>query len=283
MGTTSLLQTASMTGQRAGRLAAGLLAVIVFLAGLAVSDQAFAHAALIKTDPADGAVLAQGPAQFSLTFSEPVSPLVLTLVKPDGKPVPLTSFRLSDQTVEIDNPQLLKSGTHVLSWRVISADGHPVGGSLLFSIGAPSEPPAVSEAVDWPLRSAIWTGKIFLYVGLFLGVGGAFALAWLAGSGRAGQRFVAAAILSGLVASCLSLGLQGLDALGAPLSHLAQSVVWRTGLDTSFGWTVLVALIALGLGLLSLAGPRATAKPSALAGLAGVGVALAASGHASAA
>lgn len=283
MGTTSFLQTASMTGQRAGRLAAGLLAVIVFLAGLAVSDQAFAHAALIKTDPADGAVLAQGPAQFSLTFSEPVSPLVLTLVKPDGKPVPLTSFRLSDQTVEIDNPQLLKSGTHVLSWRVISADGHPVGGSLLFSIGAPSEPPAVSEAVDWPLRSAIWTGKIFLYVGLFLGVGGAFALAWLAGSGRAGQRFVAAAILSGLVASCLSLGLQGLDALGAPLSHLAQSVVWRTGLDTSFGWTVLVALIALGLGLLSLAGPRATAKPSALAGLAGVGVALAASGHASAA
>ncbi|MDF3215885.1 copper resistance protein CopC [Mesorhizobium sp. M7A.F.Ca.CA.001.09.2.1] len=283
MSTTSLLQTACMTGKRTGRLAVGLLAVIVFLASLAVSDQAFAHAALIKTDPADGAVLAQGPAQFSLTFSEPVSPLVLTLVKPDGKPVPLTAFRLSDQTVEIDNPQPLKSGTHVLSWRVISADGHPVGGSLLFSIGAPSEPPAVSEAVDWPLRSAIWASKIFLYVGLFLGVGGAFALAWLAGSARAGQRFVAAAILSGLVASSLSLGLQGLDALGAPLSHLAQSVIWRTGLGTSFGWTVLVALIALGLGLLSLAGPRATAKPLALAGLAGVGIALAASGHASAA
>ncbi|WP_027060258.1 copper resistance CopC/CopD family protein [Mesorhizobium loti] len=283
MSAISSLYMVASTGKSLGRIAAGLLTLTMALIVMASANQAFAHAALINTDPTDGAVLAQAPAQFSLTFSEPVSPLVLTLVKPDGTPVALTSFRLTDQTVEIDNPQALKSGTHVLSWRVISADGHPVGGSLLFSIGAPSEPPAVSEAVDWPLRSAIWIGKVFLYIGLFLGAGGAFALAWLAGDGRAGQRFVTAAILCGLVAAALSLGFQGLDALGAPLSHLVQPVIWRTGFGTSFGWTVLVALIALGLGLLSLAGPRIAARPLALAGLAGIGVALAASGHASAA
>ena len=250
---------------------------------VSVPDPALAHASLIKTDPADGAVVARAPVRFALTFSEPVSPLVLTLVKPDGTAVSLTSFRLSDQTVEIDGPRALKSGTHVLSWRVISADGHPVGGSILFSVGAPSEPPAVPVAVDWVLRSAIWAGKVFLYIGLFLGVGGAFALSWLSRSTRAGQGFVTATILCGLAAAPFSLGFQGLDALGAPLSHLAQPVVWRTGLGTSFGWTVVIAMIALGLGLLSLAGPRATARPSALAGLAAVGAALAASGHASAA
>ncbi len=271
------------TSKLSGWLAGGLLALLMAFTVMASTDQAFAHAALIKTDPADGAVLAQAPTRLSLTFSEPVSPLVLTLVKPDGTPLPLTSFRLTDQTIEIDNPQALKSGTHVLSWRVISADGHPVGGSLLFSIGAPSEPPAVPEAVDWPLREAIWIGKVLLYIGLFMGVGGAFALAWLSGEGRPGQRFVSAAVLCGLVAAPLSLGFQGLDALGAPLSHLAQPVIWRTGLGTSFGWTVLVALISLGLGLLSLAGPHRAAKPFALAGLAGVGAALAASGHAGAA
>ncbi|MER8724376.1 copper resistance CopC/CopD family protein [Mesorhizobium sp. M1027] len=272
-----------MAGNYSGQLVAGLLAAIVLLALIAMPDPAFAHAALIKAEPADGAVLAQSPSQLSLTFSEPVSPLVLTLVRPDGTAVPLTSFRLSGQTVEIDNPQALKSGTHVLSWRVISADGHPVGGSVLFSVGAPSAAPAASEAVDRGLRTAIWIGKVFLYIGLFFGVGGAFAQAWLAQGGRSGRNMIVAAILCGLAAAPLSLGFQGLDALGAPLARLAQPVIWQTALGTSFGWTVLIALMALGLGLLSLVVPPADAKPLALAGLVGVGAALAASGHASAA
>ncbi|WP_292516409.1 copper resistance CopC/CopD family protein [Mesorhizobium sp.] len=283
MSAAFLQWTVCAAGQRIGRFAVRVLAAIVFFAAFAAPSQALAHATLVTTEPGDGAVLAQSPAQFSLTFSEPVSPLVLTLVRPDGTPVSLTSFRLNGQTVEIDNPQTLESGTHVLSWRVISADGHPVGGSVLYSIGAPSAAPVVSEAVDRGLRSAIWIGKVFLYVGLFLGVGGAFAIAWLAQGGRSGQRFVIAAILCGLVAAPLSLGFQGLDALGAPLARLARPGVWQAGLGTSFGWTALVALVALGLGLLSLVGPRGGAKLFALAGLASVGAALAASGHASAA
>jgi copper transport protein len=283
MTAASFPTTAFATAKIARRRVVGLLTAFLLLAAIALPGRAFAHAALISTTPADGAVLAQGPAQFSLTFSEPVSPLVLNLVRPDGTLVPLTSFRLNDQTVEIDNPQALKSGTHVLSWRVISADGHPVGGSVLFSIGAPSAAPAVAEAVDWGLRSAIWIGKIFLFIGLFLGVGGAFALAWLTPGERPGQRFVIAAILCGLVAAPLSLGFQGLDALGAPLARLAQPAIWQTALSTSFGWTVLIALMALGLGLISLVGPRGGARLFAAAALAGVGAALAASGHASAA
>lgn len=283
MSAASFLRQACMAGNYSGRLVAGLLAAIVLLAAIAMPDPAFAHAALIKAEPADGAVLAQSPSQLSLTFSEPVSPLVLTLVRPDGTSVPLSSFRLSGQTVEIDNPQALKSGTHVLSWRVISADGHPVGGSVLFSVGTPSAAPAASDAVDRGLRTAIWIGKVFLYIGLFFGVGGAFALGWLAQGGRSGRNMIVAAILCGLAAAPLSLGFQGLDALGAPLARLAQPVIWQTGLGTSFGWTVLIALMALGLGLLSLVVPRADARPLALAGLVGVGAALAASGHASAA
>ncbi|TIW53078.1 MAG: copper resistance protein CopC, partial [Mesorhizobium sp.] len=177
---------------------AWLVALLVAMAVLAMPGRAFAHAALVATDPADGALLEQSPAQFSLIFSEPVSPLVLTLVRPDGSQLALTSFRLNDQTVEIDNPETLKSGTHVLSWRVVSVDGHPVGGSALFSIGAPSAAPTAGEAVDWTLRAAIWIARLFFYAGLFLGVGGAFALALLAGDGPRGRRFVAVALIFGL-------------------------------------------------------------------------------------
>ncbi|TGP23528.1 copper resistance protein CopC [Mesorhizobium sp. M1D.F.Ca.ET.184.01.1.1] len=272
-------------GIRIGPATSRLVAVLVLMALLAVllPGRAFAHAALVAADPADGTVLVQSPAHFSLTFSEPVSPLVLTLVRPDGTRLALTSFRLNDRTIEIDNPETLKSGTHVLSWRVISEDGHPVGGSALFSVGAPSAAPAAGEAVDRSVRAAIWAAKLLLYAGLFLGVGGAFSLAWLAEHQRCGRRFVIGALLCGMAAAPVSLGLQGLDALAAPLPRFAAPAVWRTALETSFGWTVLVALIALGLALLSLAGPRAPRKLLALAGLIGVGAALAASGHASAA
>ncbi|TKB15591.1 MAG: copper resistance protein CopC [Mesorhizobium sp.] len=274
---------ACLNGLRIRPLTSGLLAAFMLMALLVLPGRAFAHAALVATDPADGAVLVQGPSQFSLTFSEPVSPLVLTLVRPDGTQLPLTSSRLDGLTLAIDNPETLKSGTHVLSWRVISEDGHPVGGSSLFSIGAPSVAPFAGETVDWSLRTVIWVGKFLLYAGLFLGVGGAFSLAWLAEDRWCGRRFVIAALLCGLAAAPVSLGFQGLDALGAPLARFTAPVVWKTALETSIGWTVLVALVALGLALLSLVGPRASRKLLALAGLVGVGAALAASGHASAA
>ena len=60
---------------------AWLVAALMAMAVLAMPGRAFAHAALVATDPADGVVLTQSPARFSLTFSEPVSPLVLTLVR----------------------------------------------------------------------------------------------------------------------------------------------------------------------------------------------------------
>ena len=172
----------------------------------------------------------------------------------------------------------------MLSWRVISTDGHPVAGSLLFSMGAPSAAPPVAEAsVDGSLRQAIWAARVILYIGLFFGVGGAFALFWLSPGGRDGTRFAAGTMLCGLAAAGASLGLQGLDALGLPLAQLTRPIVWQTAMGTTFAWTVVIALMALGLGLLSLTVPRVAAKLLSLVALAGVGVALAASGHASAA
>lgn len=266
----------------ARRFSTGLFCLVLLVAILAAPALALAHAALVGTDPADGTMLAESPARLSLTFSEPVSPLVLTLIKPDGQTEALTAFRLRDQTVEIDTPGKLGKGTHILSWRVVSADGHPVGGSLLFSVGTVSASPAPAAVdVDRTLRAAIWIARVLLYAGLFLGVGGAFALCWLSPSGQAGRRFSILMMACGIPAAVLSLGLQGLDALELPVTKLALPLVWQTAFATTFGWTVLAALGALALGLASLAAPRGFAGFLSLGALAGVGLALAASGHAS--
>lgn len=258
----------------------GLLAIL--LLWLALPATAFAHATLVGADPTDGAVLPAAPARFSLSFNEPVSPLVLTLIGPDAVQAKLESSRADGGTLVIDAPQTLGHGTHVLSWRVVSADGHPVAGSLIFSVGAPSATPIAEDPVDWLVRSAVWAARVLLYAGLFLGVGGVFALAWLAEGGRAGTRAVLVFLILGIMATVLALGLQGVDALGVPLAHLVKPVVWQTGFATSYGLTVSLALAAQGLALLALIVPVSAGVISPTA-LAVAGMALAASGHASAA
>ncbi|MDP3255096.1 copper resistance CopC family protein, partial [Bosea sp. (in: a-proteobacteria)] len=154
----------------------GLLAV-----ALAPAGSAFAHAALNGASPADGSVLPVAPSEMTLAFSEPVSPLALRLIGPDGQATPLDRVELRDRTLVIAAPAGLSPGTHVISWRVVSADGHPVGGSVLFSIGHPSATaPIAGTQTDAMVRVLLWASRIALYLGLFIGCGGAAFAAWVA-------------------------------------------------------------------------------------------------------
>jgi copper transport protein len=255
--------------------------LIALLLALAQSSPALAHASLIRAEPGDGAMLAQAPATLRLTFNEPVSPLVMRLVAPSGEVIS-PQIAAENNTVTLTPPQLSR-GSYVLSWRVISADGHPVGGSLLFSIGAPSaQPMPLAAEGDAAVHAALWAAKVILYLGLFVGIGGVFFGAWIAERGTDGTtRWLLPIMVAGLVATAISVGLQGLDALDLPLLMLSQGAVWRTGFDTSYGSTALVATCALLAGLFATATrSRRAAQGLSLVALLGVGLALALSGHA---
>jgi len=263
----------------------GLLAGLVLLATLLAAGEALAHASLIRSVPADGSLVAEAPSAFALTFSEPASPNALKLVRPDGTTVALDAFVLRDATVDIAAPPGLGEGSYVLSWRVVSEDGHPVGGSDLFSVGAPSAVASAASAtpVAWPVRGAIWFGRLVLYAGLFLGVGGVFFLSVAGSRSRPVRRFATGWIAAGLVAAPLSVGLQGLDALGLPLGDFSRAIVWEAGFATSLGTLAGLAMAALLVAPAALATRGAVARILSLSGLALVGLALASSGHAGAA
>jgi copper transport protein len=83
------------------------------------------------------------------------------------------------------------------------------------------------------------------------------------------------------VASAVSIGLQGLDALDLPLLMIGQGAVWRAGFETSYGSSVVAAALALVCGILALAvRSRAAVRGLSLTALLGIGVALLLSGHA---
>lgn len=263
------------------RLNRCLLLVLVLLACAGTPRLAWSHAALNSATPADGSVLAAAPQQVELVFSEPVSPLALRLVGPDGASQALGRFTLKDRTVAIELPATLADGTYALSWRVVSEDGHPVGGALVFSVGASGgAAPDTGEQVDRPVRLLVWLSRFGLYLGLFLGCGAAASRAWVGALGRGAGRFATAMAGLGLLCLPVALGAQGLDALGASLGAFFQLAVWKAAAATSYLWTIVLAMVALAL---AFAGIVRQASGAGLLSVLFAGLALAGSGHASAA
>ncbi|MFC4944865.1 copper resistance CopC family protein [Pseudonocardia sp. GCM10023141] len=125
-------------------LVLGTLAVLALLLG---SAPAWAHSQLERSDPAAGTSLASGPKQVSLTFNEAVQPgfTAITVVGPDKLDYHSGTISEVDDTIAVGVQPLGPAGTYQIGYRIVSADGHPVSGSVAFTLTAagPGSPAAV--------------------------------------------------------------------------------------------------------------------------------------------
>lgn len=256
------------------------VAALVWLAMGVAMHGAWAHASLVSSDPADGAMLAAPPAKVVLRFNEPVSPLIARLIDSAGATRADLVVEAKNETLEIALPSDLPTGTQTLSYRIVSADGHPVGGVVVFSIGAPSG--VARTPTSDPFRAfALWSVGFFVRFLLFVGVGGAFFAAFVAPpeTNRVLRPLPMAALFASALAVALSIGLQGLDRLDLPLGGLPGIAPWREGLRGGFAWTAAGLVIAAGLAALSLA--TRLPRTFSLLALLTMGAAMASTGHAS--
>lgn len=97
---------------------------------------ASAHAALVSSDPEDGATLATAPAEVSFEFNENIGNANLALVAPDGSSVAMADVQAVDDTVTGAPDDVDQAGIYTLSYRVVSADGHPIQGSVEYTVEA---------------------------------------------------------------------------------------------------------------------------------------------------
>jgi copper transport protein len=234
-----------------------LLALVAVL--VIPARPAYAHAALVSTYPGRASVVAQAPTQVVLTFTEAVSPVPgrILVVGPDGTRADRGEPQATGAQVLVPLRSGAPNGTYLVSFRVISADSHPVAGSFTFSVGAPSTPPTLSEAgpqgsrvvsVAFPVIR--WIG----YVGLLLMVGAALVLALLwprrldvrdpARVIWIGAAMVAAATIGELVLEVPYLA-------GGGLGDIRAADV-REVLTSRFGGAHLVRLGVLGAALILL-------------------------------
>lgn len=255
---------------RGRRTAARLLLVVAVLQAalvvvLGVAAPASAHATLISTDPAEGAVLEAAPEQVTFTFDESVIgvPAGIQVFDATGEEVP-SSASVEDATLVVDLEGEVGEGTLVVIWRLVSADGHPIGGSLTFSVGEPSEvvevPTTTADAAtEAPLVLSVvrWLG----YLGLLAAAGLALFAVLFVPAERANDRartrlraVARGAAVVAVVAWWVAVPLVALYQLGLPASALGDGSTWSALAVAEYA---VPATVLVGLALAVLALPTA--------------------------
>ena len=246
------------------RAAAWLLLACLSAVLLVVpASPAAAHATLIGADPAQGAVLETAPEQVTFTFDETVigEPAGIRVFDATGTEV-ASSASVRDSELVVALEEEVGDGTLVVLWRLVSADGHPIGGSLNFSVGAPSDvvdvPTSSADAdTEAPLllSGARWLG----YLGLLVGTGVAlFSVLFLPSSAPADaararlRRTAVCAAVVAVVGWWAAVPLVALYQLGLPASALGDGATWSALAAEEYAVPLAVTV---GLGLAALALP----------------------------
>ncbi|MEC5193361.1 MULTISPECIES: copper resistance CopC family protein [unclassified Arthrobacter] len=122
-------------------MGATLLAALLLCVGasLPAAPAAFAHDQLISSSPAPDERLDKTAASITLTFSSPLLTLghEVRVVDDNAKNWVSGAAVLSRETLTQALPELPDGGYQV-SWRVVSADGHPISGGYRFHVGNPA-------------------------------------------------------------------------------------------------------------------------------------------------
>lgn len=120
-------------------LTRAVTAVAVLLAVLGSGvGAASAHTALAASEPSEGQVLTVAPQRIALTFTEDVRPesVQIAVRGPGGTSVGSGSAEVTGALVH-QPVTVTGSGSYVVAYRIVSADGHPVTGQLTFGYTAP--------------------------------------------------------------------------------------------------------------------------------------------------
>lgn len=257
-------------------------ALALALAALALLPApAGAHALLEATTPERGARLETAPEQITLRFSEPVEAEfgAVRVFDSKGREVQdgRTTARGPEVTVGLRDG--LGEDGYTVTYRVISADSHPVSGGFVFVVGDATAPATtVGELLGdddtgpvtgtaFGVARAVQFAAIALAVGALIfawlcwlpglaataGAGGGWLAASTAFSGRLRALLLAAAA-AGALSAAVAIVLQGAVAGGTGFADALSADVIADVLGTRFG-----TVWALGLGAWLAVGALAAA------------------------
>ena len=131
------------------------VAITVLLTMMALtmgSSPASAHSKLVSTSPTDGSSLTSVPDQVSFTFNENLlaGSTTIAFVDDAGTVISSSPGVISGTTITSPWPAAASTGQIQVSYRVVSADSHPITGTMTVTLSATDAP---SESAATPLIS----------------------------------------------------------------------------------------------------------------------------------
>ena len=142
-------------------LLSAVLTLVIGSFGLMSASPALAHDQLIGSNPKNGAKLDKQPEWLELEFSGNIQEVGTEIqVNHNGKDVSAGEITVEGRKVTSALPDDLEPGDYEIVWRVVSEDGHPVSGTVKFTIkdsnaagGTTSENEGDDSATEAPAQN----------------------------------------------------------------------------------------------------------------------------------
>lgn len=197
--------------------------------------------------------MAHAPSAIVLTFNEVVTPVFARVLDRSGHAVSEpAAVSANDNEVTITLPRTLSQGAYLVTYRVISADAHPVSGSFPFAVGTT---PEAWGAIAIPAQSdGFWSmveiaNRAIHLAGLLLASGGSLFLLLVTANDSAirlqVRRRLSIAAAIGCVTAILAVGIQGVIVAETKQDGLLDPAIWHLGMNTTRGDGSAVAIAAL--------------------------------------
>lgn len=116
-----------------------LMALLVTASLTLAAPGAQAHSALVSSTPGDGSSFSEIPEEIVLEFNEDIEPIgnEVAVTGPSGAEVAVGELVVDGpvvtQPIDVDG-----AGDYTVTWRVVSADGHPISGEFTYELRVPT-------------------------------------------------------------------------------------------------------------------------------------------------
>jgi len=243
------------------------LAIAVVLTALTAVPSAYAHAILQTSTPSNNSVARTSPSSVTLAFNEAVETAFGSIRVYDcggGRVDSGKITRPSKSQVAVKIDRRLAKGTYTVTWRVISADSHPVAGAFVFNVKKASASGTCTQVFNAKTPGTIDALFKFMraldFALMLAVVGGALVLMLVLRSAAAELRTRLYRVLAGVafglvIAGALCIVLQGAVAGGFGLSEAFRWDTVHSVLQTRFGraflWQIGIAVVVGAAALLA--------------------------------